>query len=137
VTQVAERVIREHPWTGVGPNGYVAVAGRFDRLTATGVPVHNIFLLSAAELGIVSAVLLWVPFVAVTIRAVRQVWRTRGTGSEVGARVIVSALPGFVLIAVTGWGLLEGSGFLMLCLIFGYFGAGSGADRPEGVDGRH
>jgi hypothetical protein len=128
VTQVAERVIREHPVAGVGPNSYVAVAGMFDRLTQTGVPVHNVFLLSAAELGVAGAVFLWLPIGLVAGRATYRVWRSRGT--DLGARVIVSALPGFLLISVTGWGLLEGQGFLMLCLVFGYFGASIGADGP-------
>jgi O-Antigen ligase len=128
VTQVAERVIAQHPWTGVGPNGYVAVAGLTDRLTQTGVPVHNIFLLSAAELGIAGAVLLWLPFGLVAGRATYRVWRTRGT--DPGARAVASMLPGIGLIALTGWGLLEGQGMLLLALVFGYFGA-----RPPAAAG--
>jgi O-antigen ligase len=121
VMQVAGRLIREHPFVGVGPNNYVAVAGTFDRLTQTGVPVHNIFLLSAGELGIAGAVFLWLPFGLIAGRAVYRVWRSRGV--DPSARVVASALPGFVLIGMTGWGLLQGQGFLMLALVFGYFGA--------------
>lgn len=121
VMQVAGRVIREHPLVGVGPNNYVAVAGTFDPLTRTGVPVHNIFLLSAAELGIVGAVLLWLPLGLIGGRAIYRVWRSRG--ADTSLRVVASALPGFLLLGMTGWGLLEGQGFIMLCLVFGYLGA--------------
>jgi O-antigen ligase len=129
VMGVALAVIRQHPWAGVGPNGYVAVAGRSDPLTATGVPVHNIALLSAAELGILGAVLLWMPFVLVVVRAIAVLWR--GGGTDLAARVVVSASPGVLLIAMTGWGLLQGPYFLMFSLIFGYFGARAGAEPPE------
>ena len=61
-------MIREHPWAGVGPNSYVAIAGASDPLTASGVPVHNVLLLSAAELGIIGALLLWLPFAMAATR---------------------------------------------------------------------
>jgi hypothetical protein len=131
---VALDVIADHPVTGVGVNGYVAVAGVWDRLTAEGVPVHNIFLLSAAELGILGALLLWLPFALVAVRAARTLRRTRG--SDTAARILVSALPGVGLIALTGWGLLQGPYFLLFGFVFGYFGARAdprAADRdPDG-----
>jgi hypothetical protein len=118
---VAWGVIRDHFWVGVGPNNYVAVAGTRDAITATGVPVHNIFLLSAAELGIIGALLLWLPFAAVSAVAIRRVWRSRGTDQV--ARVVTSALPGLGLLAMTSWGLLQGPYFLVFALVFGFFGA--------------
>ncbi|MGW4460897.1 O-antigen ligase family protein [Micromonospora sp. NPDC004704] len=134
ITQVALSTIRDHPWAGVGPNGYVAVVGATDRLTETGVPVHNIFLLSTAELGILGALLLWLPFAAVAVRAIRHVRRSRG--SEQTARVLVSALPGIVLMGMTGWGLLQGPYFLTFALVMGYFGARIGDPHANGADGR-
>lgn len=134
VARVAFSVIRDHPLAGVGPNNYVAVVGKLDALTETGVPVHNIFLLSAAELGVLGAALLWLPFAMVTARSLGRVWRTRGT--DLDARVIVSALPGVVLIAMTGWGLLQGPYFLMFALVFGYFGVKARSDTPGVGDGR-
>jgi hypothetical protein len=118
---VALDVIARHPWVGIGPNGYVAVVGRFDRLTETGVPVHNIVLLSAAELGIIGALLLWLPFALVIGRSVAVLWRTRGASAP--ARAVVSATPGLVLITMTGWGLLAGPYFLIFALLSGFFGA--------------
>ena len=135
VLRVAMDVIRDHPWVGVGPNDYVAAAGAFDRLTASGVPVHNIALLSAAELGVLGAVLLWLPFAVVAVRAGSQTWRDRG--ADQASRALVSALPGIVLIAMTGWGLLQGPYFLIFALLMGYFGARVGAWGYEGAHGRY
>ena len=125
ITQVAAAVIAQHPWSGVGPNAYVAVVGGLDPLTATGVPAHNIFLLSAAEIGIAGAALLWLPFFGVIGRAAYQLWRTRGT--DLAGRVLVSAVPGIALMAITGWGLLQGPYFLIFALVVGYYGAQAGA----------
>jgi O-antigen ligase len=133
--RVALDAIRDHPWTGVGPNSYVAVVGQTDRLTATGVPVHNIFLLSAAELGAIGALLLCLPFVAVAVRAVRALRTSRG--ADPAARVVVAALPGVVVMAVTGWGLLQGPYFLVFAFMFGYFSRRIGGARVGGPDGDH
>ncbi|MEU1585475.1 O-antigen ligase family protein [Micromonospora sp. NPDC005710] len=132
--QVAFDVIRDHPWAGVGPNSYVAVAGASDPLTASGVPVHNVLLLSAAELGIVGALLLWLPFAMAATTAIHSVFRVRT--SELAPRVLVSALPGLVLIGMTGWGLMQGPYFLMFALVAGYFYARSRHARMASGHGR-
>jgi hypothetical protein len=119
--RVAIDAIRDHPLDGVGVNSYVAVVGQTDRLTSTGVPVHNIFLLSAAEMGVIGALLLWLPIVAVSVRAGRTLRSSRGT--DPAARVVVAALPGIVVMALIGWGLLQGPYFIMFALLFGYFGS--------------
>jgi hypothetical protein len=116
--RVAVDAIRDDPWTGVGVNSYVAVVGQTDALTSTGVPVHNVFLLSAAEIGVIGALLLWLPFALVSVRAVRGL---RG-GADPAARVIVAALPGVLVMALTGWGLVQGPYFLLVAFVFGYFG---------------
>jgi hypothetical protein len=51
--------------------------------------------------------------------AIHSVFRVRT--SELAPRVLVSALPGLVLIGMTGWGLMQGPYFLMLALVAGYF----------------
>ncbi|MEV6349557.1 O-antigen ligase family protein [Actinoplanes sp. NPDC051851] len=126
---VAFRAIGDHFLAGVGPNSYVAVVGLTDELTSTGVPVHNTFLLTAAELGVPGAILLWLPAVVVVVRAVRATIRTRG--SDQAARVIVAATPGILLISLTGWGLLQGPYFAIFLLVLGYFGAWIGTAAPE------
>ncbi|WCN82602.1 O-antigen ligase family protein [Micromonospora sp. LH3U1] len=132
--QVAWDVIQAHPWAGVGPNSYVAIAGATDRLTASGVPVHNVLLLSAAEVGIIGALLLWLPFVLTATTAIHSVFRVRT--SELAPRVLVSALPGLVLIGMTGWGLMQGPYFLILALVVGYFYARARAAKVASGYGR-
>jgi O-antigen ligase len=119
--RVAFDAIRDHPASGVGLNSYVAVVGQTDPLTKTGVPVHNVFLLSAAETGIIGALLLCLPFVLVSVRAVRALRASRG--SDPAARVVVAALPGIGVMALTGWGLLQGPYLIMFAFLFGYFGS--------------
>jgi hypothetical protein len=121
VTGVALDAIAAHPVLGVGVNGYVAVVGQTDELTEGGVPVHNVFLLSAAEIGVAGALLLWAPVLLVLAAAVRRTWVTRG--ADLPARLVMSATPGVLLIAMSGWGLMQGPYLLMFMLLFGYFGA--------------
>jgi hypothetical protein len=118
--RVAFDAIRDQPATGLGVNSYVAVVGQTDPLTATGVPVHNVFLLSAAEMGVIGALLLCLPFALVSVRAIQALRTSRGT--DPAARVVVAALPGVVVMALTGWGLLQGPYFIMFAFLFGYFG---------------
>jgi hypothetical protein len=120
VARVALDAIGQRPWAGLGPNGYVDVVGATDRLTQTGVPVHNMFLLTAAETGIPGALLFWAPVVAVLVLAVVRAWRTRG--ADLPARVLVSATPGILLIGMTGWGLMQGPYLLLFLLVVGFFG---------------
>lgn len=119
LTAVAVEAIRARPITGTGPNAYVTTVGRTDELTATGVPVHNVFLLSAAELGIPGAALLLFPFVAMWVAA----WRRRAETGRPGAyaRACLGLLPLSIVIGWTGWGLLETSVFVFFCYIGGYF----------------
>ena len=129
VAEVAFQAIRDHPWAGVGPNSYVAVVGLADQLTATGVPVHNVFLLTAAELGVAGALFLWLPVGLVLGWALYHTIRSRGRDQS--ARVIVSASPGICLIGMTGWGLLQGPYFAIFLLVLGYFGARVGSGQIE------
>ena len=58
----AKNIIRHHYWRGVGLNNYGAVMGKYD-ISPQGVsrefpmPVHNEYLLTAAELGVPAAVI--------------------------------------------------------------------------------
>lgn len=122
---IAGQVLADHFWGGVGPNSYVAVVGQIDPLTKTGVPVHDMFLLTAGELGVPGALLLWMPVLLVLGWAVYHTVRTRGR--DRAARILVSAVPGVFLIGLTGWGLLQGPYFAIFLLVLGYFGARIGA----------
>lgn len=54
LNQVALAMATDHPWAGVGINTFVEVMGRYDSTGITSLfpePVHNVFLLIAAETG--------------------------------------------------------------------------------------
>lgn len=95
------------PLSGSGPNNYTAVAGP---VTGSWIPVHNSFLLAAAELGIIGAALLLAPAVIVIVRA----WLRRRGSVDISAdagRALIASAPAVILIGLTGWGLLGTSVF--------------------------
>lgn len=105
LTETALRVIQEHPWFGVGPGEYLSAAAVFDPLAAAGWPVHNVFLLQTAELGVIGAALYFAPLLVTIGRSVPALW-VRGDGSDLEiARALASTVPGLLLIGLTGWGL--------------------------------
>lgn len=107
-----------HLWFGVGPNSYTEYFGQFDRLTSEGWRVHNVFVLQAAELGIVGAALLFSPMVIMTLVAIdrRKLSGSRG----LYARSILASAPAVYLMGTTGWGLASGAMFLLWFFCFGY-----------------
>jgi hypothetical protein len=108
LTGIALEQIDRAPLTGLGPNSYTIALGP---QTGSYIPVHNTFLLLAAEVGLVGMVLFLLPFARVTGAA----WRRRSRPGPSGdyARVLVASVPGIVLIGATGWGML-GSSILAL-----------------------
>jgi O-antigen ligase len=111
--------IERSPLTGTGPNSFVEVVRDYSSAVAEGpgYPVHNAFLLTAAELGIVGAVLFWLGIGLVIWRA----WQSRrepGLSSGFGL-AIVAATPGWYVIDSTGWGMLGGSLLPLWFLILG------------------
>lgn len=112
-----EQISRE-PWFGIGPNSYVSVVSAFDVHTKENLPVHNSFLLLAAELGIVLAALFLIPLVAVVVRAVRSLKREPLVSGY--ALALLGAVPGIVLTAFTGWGLFAQSILPLVLLCFGF-----------------
>ncbi|MDI3213095.1 O-antigen ligase family protein [Arthrobacter sp. AL12] len=123
LTDVAWAQISSSPWLGVGPNSYVDVVGSYDALTASGVPVHNAFLLALAEIGIVGAASLLLPVVIGTLVALRR-FRLNSDGGE-ASRVYLAALPGLYLVGTTGWGILGGYVLPLFALVFGLLHAWS------------
>jgi hypothetical protein len=103
--------------TGTGANSYVTVVGPTDWLTAAGWPVHNVFLLTAVELGLIGAVLVMLP----PLESVRLGWQARHRHGIEGAqaRVLLAGVPGIVLISLTGWGLLSDA-LIPWMLVLGY-----------------
>ncbi len=124
--EVALDRIQEEPLTGVGPNSYVQVVGQYDIYSATGFPVHNVFLYSIVETGlIVTAILFWPIFI--TLRAAfGQI--IRGERPNSSSAALLSVLPGIFVIASTGWGLLT---FYSLPLWFIGFGFLAATNEPS------
>jgi O-Antigen ligase len=110
-----EQIHRE-PW-GVGPNSYVSVVSAYNSVTAIGYPVHNTFLLTAAELGILGAILFWLPVVGFLAAS----WMSRKRQGFAGsfALAIVASAPGMYVINDTGWGILSGPLLPLWFLIYG------------------
>ncbi|WP_194409377.1 O-antigen ligase family protein [Microbacterium cremeum] len=114
----AWRQISESLWLGVGPNNYLNIVGRHDPLAAGGLPVHSAFVLALAELGLVSAILLCIPLVAAVVASVRRLGRRNP--ARLYAVALVAAVPGVVVIASTGWGLLREQYLVLLFFAIGY-----------------
>ncbi|WP_273653631.1 O-antigen ligase family protein [Cellulomonas fimi] len=127
---VAGDVIRQEPVWGVGPNHYVSAGGAVDALTGSGVPVHNVGLLAAAELGWVGAAALALPLAAAAVRALPRL-RSRGPAGD-ASRALVAFLPALALLGGTGWSLLAG---VLLPMVFVVVGFLDGAMSTSAGDG--
>lgn len=132
LTDIAWAQISSSPWTGIGPNSYVDVVGSYNALTASGVPVHNAFLLALAEIGIFGAVGLLLP-IAVGIFVVLRRFRSESVEGD-SARVYLSAIPGLYLVSTTGWGVLGGYVLPLLSMTFALLYAWSARRKVQTTD---
>lgn len=90
---------------GVGPNGYVAHFGQFDDLTAMGWVVHNYFVLSLAELGLIGSTIFLGLMAFVFVRSLEGAIRLRDSlGLQ---KAFLCFVPGFLLVGWTGWGFMH------------------------------
>ena len=108
--------IHRQPW-GVGPNSYVSVVSAYDSITALGYPVHNTFLLTAAELGVLGAVLFWLPVIGLLALA----WISRRRPGFAGsfAIAILASAPGLYVVNASGWAILSGPLLPLWFLVYG------------------
>lgn len=132
---VGLRQIASDPFGGLGPNQFVQTVGLRDSIVADGFPVHNAFLLATAELGVVGAILLFLPFANVAYRSLQALARTNGRRAWSGAYLV--CLPGTLLIAITGWGLLAGGTLMAWFFTLGMVGAMLDAHEPGVVLGQN
>lgn len=117
--QVAFDHMGPNLWFGVGPGDYIDYFGQYDPVTAAGWPVHNAFVLQAAELGIIGAVLLFVPLlIAPVVVAARSYRASPRAALDAGA--IIALCPGLIVIAVTGWSLTSGDIAYAYFFVMGY-----------------
>lgn len=126
--------IHDAPLTGTGPNYYGEVVGQYDHFAATGFPLHNSFLYPIAELGIPLGVVLLIPLVITLVGAAR---RMHALGRiDVQSATLLSVLPGVVVIAWTGWGMMQTEALPLWFMGFGFLASrngivGTGATRAE------
>ncbi|MFK4834574.1 O-antigen ligase family protein [Microbacterium sp. ZW T2_14] len=116
--ETAWHQISQSLWLGVGPNNYLGVVGQYDPLAAGGLPVHSAFVLALAELGLVSAILIAAPLIGAVVVSLRRLGRRNPARSY--AVALLASVPGIVLIASTGWGLLREQYLVILFFAIGY-----------------
>lgn len=116
--EIGLQQIQSEPVVGTGPNSYVQEVGYWSSIVAQGFPVHNVFILLIAELGILGAVVFFIgPFLimlaglkGLAARDARRDW----------AMAFAVGLPGVLLITSTGWGLIAGSVGLFWFFVLGF-----------------
>lgn len=117
---VGLRQVANGPVFGVGPNSYVSTVAQYDWSAAAGWPVHNVFVLMAAELGVAGAVLLFGPLAVQLLRCI--FWPPSSPGARDVTRAAIVTTPGILFIALTGWGLMNET-FPLWMLCYGYIWA--------------
>ena len=108
--------IHREPW-GVGPNSYVSVVSAYNSVTAIGYPVHNTFLLTATELGVLGAILFWLPVAGLI--AVAWLSRRRPGFEGSFAIAVLASAPGLYIVNASGWAILSNQLFPLWFLIYG------------------
>lgn len=126
---VANALFDQNRLFGLGLNNYVAVGGAQDRYTASGFPVHNAAMLTLVEIGIVGAVCIAIPLVCTAIGTIRTSLTPSHSGSQY-ARSVVMALPGILLVGLTGFGFAASPTLYLLALVIGFGASGSFTPTP-------
>ena len=114
--RTATAIIRDDPWTGVGPNMVPEVYERYrdaDAVNADTPHLHNVPLQIAAERGL-PALAIWCWFVAAC--AVALVRRLRGPGEKTTAAAALAALAAMLAAGLFEYNFGD-SEFLMLFLV--------------------
>ena len=138
--QVAQGMIADNPWLGVGPANYEAEMRRYDETPIKITddfdwPVHNIFLHMTAEAGFLATLC----FLALIIIALRRGWRALSSHDPLFRALGAGLIAG--MLAYLWMGLKEPGSFgapqLRLCfLVFGLLLAldRAGRGNVEGTD---
>jgi hypothetical protein len=106
--EVAIDYIASNPdtlWAGIGPNRYFEVLAPLDSWVARGYPPHNYFIYLLVELGVLGTLCYVLPFVVLTVSSAKAI--RNGSHNFGLAKAWLCSLPGLLLIAMLGWGLLS------------------------------
>lgn len=127
---VAWRMFRDHPWTGVGPGHYRTEYPRYFVGILDGNAdwgsAHNLYLHQLAERGVVGGVVLAVLLGILLARA----WRAARASSGAAALWAAAAVPAFLVMNATetAW---QSEQFATLFLLVWAFGTASGSTAPR------
>lgn len=117
LTAAAWNQIHQTLMWGIGPNNYQNRVGVDSPISAV-LPVHNTFLLTLAEAGLVMSIVIAYPLVRMVLRCLTNV-RGAGIGRS-QAVAFIATLPGLAVIALTGHGLVTDHIMLLLFFILGF-----------------
>jgi O-antigen ligase len=121
-------VLPRYVWVGMGPNDYLTVMARIDpKSAASGLPVHNSFLLVLIELGAVGFVLLFLPWVLSFVRGCNKLFHRRANLDYY--RLAVCAFLPLGLIAMTDKGPVTNGVLPLWFLVVGICAQGAANDE--------
>ncbi len=114
------RTIPGYVWSGMGPNNYVETVRTTEPVVAVaGYPIHNSILLAVAEMGIILAVLFFLPVIRTVILAITSV---KGNSIDRGnvARAVLIVLFAILIASGVSWGFLREPIATLLFFVLGY-----------------
>lgn len=116
--RIAWRIVADHPVLGVGVNNYVDVLPRYNFLHVMEAPVHNLYLLLFAEMGVLGIA----AFLALVVAIILTAWRARRSSVPAAAAAglgILGALVGFLVDGIADFSYILPSTFLLFWMLAG------------------
>lgn len=114
------RVLEQNFLTGVGANSFVDHASATESIVSSlGYPVHNTFILAAAELGVVGAIALALPLLAAFVTAFVRL-RDKNPTRSAFARAVIIVTGGIIFIGSVSWGVLQTPNLGLIYFLFGF-----------------
>jgi len=114
------RVLEQNVLTGVGPNGFVDIASVTEpAVKQLGLPVHNTFILAAAEVGVIGALVLALPLLVALITAVVRFGDKDPTRAAFARSVLIVGA-GIIFVGSTSWGMLQIPALDLTYFLFGF-----------------
>lgn len=113
------RQLSDNLWGGTGPNNFVQQVSQHEWIVAsTGYPVHNAILLAIAELGLITAITLFLPLLVTVLRSLKRF--RLSTPAGLFSKSFLLVVIGSAVILWTGWGALEEPVPELIFLISGF-----------------
>jgi len=114
------RVLEKNLMMGLGPNGFVDGASPTEPvIKQLGFPVHNTFILGAAELGVFGALLVALPLLVVLITAFVR-FGDKDPTKAAFARSVIIVGGALLFVGYTSWGVLQIPSLDLIFFLFGF-----------------